>query len=37
MVFGADAEIRITREDHIPESDSGKFLYVRNLHRGVSA
>jgi len=30
-VLGEDAEIRIERADRIEASESGKFLYVKNL------
>lgn len=32
-VLGADAQLAISRVADIPPSESGKFLYVRNLHR----
>ena len=32
-VLGADAQMQIERVAEIPPSESGKFLYVRNLHR----
>lgn len=33
-VLGAGAHLDISRVTGIPPSESGKFLYVRNLHRG---
>ncbi len=33
-VLGAGAQLGISRVADIPPSESGKFLYVRNLHRG---
>lgn len=32
-VLGAAAQLNVTRVAEIPPSESGKFLYVRNLHR----